>query len=57
MTETLAPSASEIEEMKTIGAATLYEAQAVLGIDGALDPALKPLDARWRICGSNSSST
>jgi len=51
MQDTIAPSAAEIEELRGIGAATLYEAQLTLGIDGAMDPALKPIDARSRICG------
>ncbi|MEZ5843258.1 MAG: hypothetical protein R3D27_05925 [Hyphomicrobiaceae bacterium] len=51
MQDTIAPTAAEIEEMRAIGAATLYEAQLALGIDGAMDPAIKPIHSGWRICG------
>jgi len=42
------PSATDLELLSMLGAATLYEAQ---GATGAMDPAIKPVDPSMRLAG------
>ena len=51
MSATSGPTAAEIEEMKVLGTATLFEAQLALGVDGAMDPAVKPINGAMKVCG------